>query len=200
MENNNDLRNSWSNVDDLLRHKSHEELRIMLEEKTKKNTLRFYLSTVASIILCIGVLTFLTVGIIKYSHDTYYVLNNIATGVIILFYLRYYLIIFDQLFSFKSEQRSLNENIRLNISILSGINKSKMEYILIPFLIVFLLLSVHRFYSSQNLLLLLQNEESLWGLLFGFLIGTGVKYYIFKKTGAFVKKQLEILQLYKSHL
>jgi hypothetical protein len=71
---------------------------------------------------------------------------------------------------------------------------SKLYILMIPLLLVLINLSIHVYYESKPLIEVMKNQDSIYGLLFGLIIGILVAFYAIGKIRKYQLKNLEILK------
>lgn len=196
----NELKNIWIEMEGILTPKTKNELKEILLSKTKKILSKFRWFLMTSILLCIGVITFLIIASLKLKSDILYLLNNTVVALIIIALLVYYIKSYKKLYFNVSEDYNVYRSLNNKVQFLSKELKTKFEIILIPVLGILLILSVNVFYTSRNLLGTFQDKENLWGLIFGFSIGMLIAFYFARKISKYQKKELRILQNYLKEL
>jgi len=197
---NNEFKNIWVEVDGILTPKSPDELRNILSTKAKRIVKRYGAATLGSIILCAAVVAFSITGIIKYASDAYYVINNVLLSLVAMVYLVYYLMLKRKLSYSVSVKLPVRDSIQKAWYVLTGAMKVRLEMILAPFLGLFLMLAIHRYFESNDLLSLLQDEETIWGLLFGITAAAFAGIFIFREIRKYFNNQLQILHHYMDQL
>jgi hypothetical protein len=125
--------------------------------------------------------------------DIYYRVNNLSIGVVTLFAL------VSELFSlntFRKKQSgfSLKEWLEKSISLINKDLKQRISYYILPFIAVPTILSIHVYYSQDSFLDIFKNEETIFGLIFGFLIGILVAYVFIVKYRKYQLKNLGYLK------
>lgn len=196
----NELKNIWIEIEGTLTPKTKNELKEILLFKTKRILSKFRWFLMTSILLCIGVITFLIIASLEIKNDILYLLNNTVLAVIIITLLVYYIKSYKKLYFNVSENYNVYVSLNNKVQFLSKELKNKFEIILIPFLGILLILSVNVFYTSRSFIGTFQDEENLWGLIFGFLIGMLIALYFARKISKYQKKELRILQNYLKEL
>jgi cytochrome c oxidase subunit IV len=197
---NNEFKNLWVEVDGMLTPKSPDELKQILGMKAKKILKRYGTVTLGSIILCVAVVAFSIAGIIKHASDAYYVINNILLSLVTMVYLVYYLILKRKLSYSVIVKLPVLKSIQNVWYVLSGVMKRKIEMILALFLGLFLMLAIHRYFESTELLSLLKDEETIWGLLLGIAVAAITGVFIFRELHKYFGNELQILNHYIDQL
>jgi hypothetical protein len=197
---NNSFKDIWVEVDGMLTPTTKQELRKILSKKVQTTLWKFYSSLVVSLLLSAGVLFFLIYAAFKQSFDTFYVINNVLAGALVVLYLVHYSNILIRAFNLKAAGLQLNTFLTKNIHLLSRSFSTYLDIILAPFLGLLLLLAVHGYYSVSEISLIIDNPETLWGLLFG-IIAVGVAGFVtVRNVRNYFTKQLSILKHYKEQL
>lgn len=192
----NDLKNLWKSLDSEISLKSISELNQSLTIKTQKaiNKYLFILST--DIIVCVGLIIFLVITAVSRQEDIIYLLNNSLLFVITAVSLVVSLLSLNKLQNNKYNlplKEWLEQRIKMLSGWLSG-KYSKLYLVLIPILLVLINLSIHVYYEYKPLVEVLKNPESIFGLVFGFIIGLSVAYYAVSKIRKYQIKNLELLK------
>lgn len=192
----NDLKNLWKSLDSEISLKSISELNQSLTIKTQKaiNKYLFILST--DIIVCVGLIIFLVITAVSRQEDIIYLLNNSLLFVITAVSLVVSLLSLNKLQNNKYNlplKEWLEQRIKMLSGWLSG-KYSKLYLVLIPILLVLINLSIHVYYEYKPFVEVLKNPESIFGLLFGFIIGLSVAYYAVSKIRKYQIKNLELLK------
>jgi len=195
-----EMKNIWVELNGILTPKDNDELKEILKKKANMTSRKFYIATIVSILLSAGVLAFLIVAIISHFSDIYYVINNLLLGLLLIVYLVYYFVIFRRLSYAQNAKFTLYESIERSFNTLSNLMTTRIEIILAPFLGLFLLISIHGFYSSSDLQEILHEEETLWGMVFGIGLAAAAGILVFRKIRTWFKKQLRILRYYRDHI
>lgn len=192
----NDLKNLWKSLDSEISLKSISELNQSLTLKTQKTVNKYLFILITDIIVCVGLMIFLVITAFNRQGDIIYLVNNSAVFAITAISLVVSLLSLHKLQNNKYNlplKVWLEQRIRLLSGWLLG-KYSKVYMVLIPFLLVMINLSIHVYYEYKPFLEVLKNQESLYGLLFGFIIGIFVAFYAVGKIRKFQLKNLEILK------
>jgi hypothetical protein len=200
METNN-LQNIWKNVDSEINLKSAVELNQILSVKIRKTMNKFLVILGIDILVCVGLILFLVITAFNRQGDILYQVNNLMLGLITLTAL---------LISILSWKRIQNNKFNLSvkdwleqrIKLLSGwlLGKySKLYITIIPILLVLINLSIHVYYEYKPFVTVMNDGESIYGLITGFVIGLFVSLYAMKKIRNYQINNLEYLKtLYSS--
>jgi magnesium-transporting ATPase (P-type) len=192
----NDLQNLWKSLDSEISLKSISELNQSLTTKTRKTINKYLFILATDIIVCVGLMIFLVFTAINRQEDIIYLLNNSA-----LFSITAVSLVVS-VFTLKKLQNNkynlplkewLEQRIKMLSRWLSG-KYSKLYIVLIPILLVLINLSIHVYYEYKPFLEVMKNQESMYGLLFGFIIGLFVAFYAVGKIRKYQLKNLEILK------
>jgi hypothetical protein len=192
----NDLQNLWKSLDSEISLKSISELNQSLTLKTQKTVNKYLFILITDIIVCVGLMIFLVYTAINRQGDIIYLLNNSTLFAITAVSLVVSLFTLNKLQKNKYNL-PLREWLEQRIKMLSGwlLGKySKLYMILIPFLLVMINLSIHVYYEFKPFTEVMKNQESMYGLLFGFIIGIFVAFYAVGKIRKYQLKNLEILK------
>lgn len=190
---NNGLKKTWKNIGTGIELKSTTELKDILKGKTRKVIFQFYISRVANLLIATGFLGFLIYAAIVRWDDMYYRVNNMAVGLFTL------IALLSELFHLYLLQKyklsfSLKEWIEKNISIVSKELKQRVSYYIFPIIIVPSLLSIHVFYSDYSLANIMYNEETLFGLMAGFIAALVVGCTFIAKYRKYQLRNLKYLE------
>ena len=193
---NNELQKLWKNIDLEINQKPKEELKLLLASKAKQTINKFLIIVSISILVCAGLLVFLTITSLNRLNDMIYLMNNLALGIITLLSLSSVLISWYKLKSNKYNM-PLKDWLEMRINILSkGLTGrfSRLYLYLIPVLYILSVLSIHVYYEDKLFTEVLKTEESIIGLFVGTLIGLAVAYYGATKIRKFQINNLEFLR------
>jgi len=192
----NDLQNLWKSLDSEISLKSFSELNQSLTLKTQKTVNKYLFILITDIIVCVGLIIFLVYTAINRQEDIFYLINNSVLFLITAVSLVVSLLSWNKLQNNKYNQplkEWLEERIKLLSKWLSG-KYSKLYIVLIPFLLVMINLSIHVYYEYKPFLEVMKNQESMYGLLFGSIIGLFVAFYAVGKIRKYQLKNLGILE------
>jgi hypothetical protein len=193
---NNEIENIWKNVDSKISPKSIDELNELLTTKTKKTMNKFLYILCVDIIVCIGLIIFLIMTALNRQSDIIYQVNNSILCLITLFSLIVSLLSWTKLQNNKynlSLKDWLEERIKLLTRWLLG-KYSKLYIVLIPILLIMINLSIHVYYEHKPFIEVMKNEESIYGLIIGFIIGLFVSYFTINKIRKYQLKNLKFLK------
>ncbi|MDP3642137.1 MAG: hypothetical protein Q8S54_02985 [Bacteroidota bacterium] len=198
----NDLQNIWKNIDAEINLKTTDELHQLLTAKTRKTINKFLLIMSIDILVCVGLIAFLLITMLNRQGDTIYQVNNSILCIFTLFALIVSVLSWKKLQNNKYNlplKDWLEQRIKLLTKWLLG-RYSKLYILLIPVLLVMINLSIHVYYERKPFTEVLQNEESIYGLTIGFIIGLFVAYYAVNKIRRYQIKNLEFLKELHSQL
>jgi hypothetical protein len=193
---NNEIENIWKNIDSRISPKSIDELNELLTSKTKKTMNKFLYILCIDITVCIGLIIFLVMTALNRQGDIIYQVNNSILCIITLFSFFVSLLSLNKLQNNKynlSLKDWLEERIKLLSKWLLG-KYSKLYIVLIPILIIMINLSIHVYYEHKPFTEVMKQEESIYGLIIGFIIGLLVSYFAINKTRKYQLKNLEFLK------
>jgi len=192
----NELQKLWRDMDSQINLKSKEELNLLLTSKAKQTINKYLISFAASIIICPGLLIWLTITALNRPDDIFYMINNITLGVITI--VSFVSALWS---SYKLRTNKLNQplkewlevRIKLLSKWLTG-TYNRLYIILIPLIYALMVLSIHVYYENAPYLEVLKNEESIMGLLVGAPIGLFVSFFAVTKIRKFELKNLQFLK------
>lgn len=193
---NNDLQHTWKSMENQLNLKSKEELNDLLSIKIRKTINKFLYVLGFSIIVCSGLILFLTITALNRKEDLLYQLNNLVLGVITIIGL------VSSLYSwYRMQNNRYNQTLKKWLEEqISPISKEltgrfrNLYMVLIPLLYTMTVISIHVYYEEKPLLEVLRTEESIYALLVGAPIGLFVAFFGARKTRKFQLKSLEHLK------
>jgi hypothetical protein len=193
---NNELQKIWKSLDTEINQKSKEELNLLLTSKAKQTINKFLSIIMISIIVCVGVLVYLTITSLNRKDDLIYLINNVTIGIVTI------LALLSGFFSWYKIQNNeydqpLKNWLEVRISLLSqGLTGrfSKLYLFLIPFLYVLIVLSIHVYFEYKPFIDVLKTEESIIALIVGAPIGIFVSYYGARKIRKYQFRNLEFLK------
>jgi membrane protein YdbS with pleckstrin-like domain len=198
----NELQNIWKNIDSEIDLKSMDELNQTLSVKTRKIINKFLLIFSIDIAVCVGLIAFLIITALNRQSDIIYQVNNSILCLITLVSLIVSLLSLRKLQNNKYNL-SLKDWLEQRIKILSGWllgRYSRLYIVLIPVLLVMINLSIHVYYENKLFMEVMKNEESIYGLLIGFLIGLFVSFFAINKIPKYQLKNLEFLKALHTYL
>lgn len=190
---NNDFQNIWKTIDPEIQFKSKEELNHLLAGKIRKVLNRYIYHFITSAVICLGFLVFLIATMVSRWSDPLYRLNNLLLCVITLVGL------ISSIWSIVALENNkmnlpLKEWLKYKIDILTKWISNKTAYFLIPILFVMTSLSIHVYYEFKLFVEVVKTEESIMGLLMGFIIGLAVSYFVVVKIRRGHRSNLEHLK------
>jgi len=192
----NDLKNTWKTMEAGIEPKTKEELNQSLTAITRKTMNKFVWLVSVDVIACVGFLAFLIITALNRQGDSLYLINNSILAVITLVSGIASIIVWDKLNNNKSGM-PLKAWLEQQIKLLSGWlygKYSKAYMVLLPILLVLINLSIHVYYENKLLVEVMKDEESLFGLAFGSLIGMVVAFYFVAKIRKYQVTNLEYLK------
>lgn len=193
---NNELQKIWKNIDSEIDLKTTGQLNQLLDNKIRKTFNKFFLILSIDIIVSFGLIVFLIVTALNRQDDLFYLINNT-----ILFLITFSALIIS-IFSLNKLNRnqcnlSLKDWLEKRINLLSKwlLGKySKLYIVIIPILLVMINISIHVYYEYKPFVEAMKSEESIIGLIVGFLVGLFVSYYAINKIRKYQIKNLEFLK------
>ncbi len=193
---NNELQKIWKTIDTEINQKSKDELNLLLTSKTKQTINKFLVIMIISILICIGLLIYLTITSLNRQNDLLYLINNATLGIVTIISLISGLLSWYKIQNNRYNQPLkiwLEERIHLLSKWLTG-RFSKLYLFLIPFLYVLIVFSIHVYFENKSFIEVLKTEESIIGLIIGAPIGLFVSYFAVRKIRKFQIHNLEFLK------
>lgn len=193
---NNDLQHTWKGMENQLNLKSKEELNNLLNNKIRKTINKFLYVLGFSIMVCTGLIIFLSITALDRKEDPLYQLNNLVLGVITAVSL------VSSLYSwYRMQNNRYNQPLKNWLEqMIVPISKEltgrfrNLYVVLIPLLYAMTVISIHVYYEEKPLMEVLRTEESIYGLLIGAPIGLFVAFLGARKIRKFHLKNLEHLK------
>jgi hypothetical protein len=193
---NTELQKIWKSVDAEINEKSKDELNLLLTSKAKQIINKFLGIIVTSIIVCIGVLVFVTITALNRKDDSIYLVNNITLGIVTI------IALLSGIYSwYKIQNNKFNQPLKnwleVRINLLSkGLTGrlSKLYLFLIPALYILIILSIHVYFEHKSFIDVFKTEESIIALIVGTPIGLFVSYYGSRKIRKYQLRNLKFLQ------
>jgi len=193
---NNELQKIWKTIDIEINQKSKEELNLLLTSKTKQTINKFLVIMSISILVCIGLLIYLTITSLNRQNDLIYLINNATLGIVTIISLISGLLSWYKIQNNKYNQPLkswLEARINLLSKWLTG-RFSKLYLFLIPFLYVLTVLSIHVYFENKSFIEVINTEESIIGLIVGTPVGLFVSYFAVRKIRKYQLHNLEFLK------
>jgi len=193
---NNEFQKIWKTIDTEINQKSKDELNLLLTSRTRQIINKFLVIMSISIVVCAGLLIYLTITSLNRQNDLIYLINNAALGILTI------ISFISGLFSwYKIQNNRYNQPLKSWLEARIGLLSkwltgrfSKLYLILIPILYILTVLSIHVYFENKSFIDVLNNEESIMGLIVGAPIGLFVSYYAVKKIRKYHLNNLEILK------
>jgi competence protein ComGC len=199
---NNELQKIWRSFDTEINQKSKDELKLLLTSKTKQTIGKILVTMSISILICIGLLIYLTITSLNRQNDLIYLINNAMLGIVTIISLVSGVLSWYKLQNNRYNQplkNWLEDRINLLTKWLTG-RFSKLYLFLIPFLYVLIVLSIHVYFENKPFIEVLNTEESIIGLIVGIPIGLFVSYFGVRKIRKYQLNNLEFLKDLHSRL
>ncbi len=193
---NNDMHNIWKSIDSGISPKSKAELNALLISKIWKTINKFLYIIGISVFFSAGLLIFLTVTALNRKDDLPYLINNATLGIVTVISLVSGFISWHNLNKnkFNEPLKSwLERRIKVLTKWLTGRN-SKLYIVIIPFIYIPAILSIHVFYEHKPFIEVLKTGESVYGLIAGTVAGLIVAYVAVRKIRKYQLHQLGSLQ------
>lgn len=192
----NELKNTWINIDAEINRKTTDELNQYLTAKCRKTMNKFIFIISLDIVTAIGLIAFLIFTAFNRQGDLIYQTNNLILCVITLSAVVFSFVSLNKLQGNKYNL-PLKELLEQRIKLLSGwlLGKySKLYIVLIPVLLAMIMLSIHVYYEYKPFLEVMRNAESIYGMMAGFTIGLFVSFFAVSKIRKYQLKNLEFLK------
>lgn len=193
---NNELQKIWKTIDTEINQKSKDELNLLLTSKTKQIINKFLVIMSISILICVGLLIYLTITSLNRQNDLIYLINNATLGIVTIISLISGLLSWYKIQNNRYNQplkNWLEARINLLSKWLTG-RFSKLYLFLIPLLYVLTVLSIHVYFENKSFIDVLNTEESIIGLIVGVPIGLFVSYFVARKIRKYQLHNLEFLK------
>jgi hypothetical protein len=192
-----DLQNIWKKIDSSIENKSKEDLNQLLNSKAKKKINKYIYHFILSALISFGFITFLIITMVNRWDDLLYKINNLILGLYTLLAL---VSSIWSIYNLKNNRSNLplKEWLKYKIEILSKWIFNKTVFYLLPFIFVLTILSIHVYYEYKPFTEVIKNEDSIYGLSFGLIIGLTVSFVGVIKIRQNQRSNLEYLKsLYK---
>jgi len=177
-----EIKNIWKNIDDSSIKINYQEINKILIQKNKKIMKKIQLNLALSIVLSLGMITYLVITSISRFSDYYLLTINSILFVMTLAFLISYLRYFKNIQGFDTTKGNLKETMKDKIHVLRNSTKRfKYGFVVVGFYFALLIISIHVFFENQFFITVFDETESIWGLLFGVLIGAIVTFTVFRK-------------------
>lgn len=193
---NTELQRIWKNIDSEIELKTSGELNQLLNNKIRKTINKFFVILSIDIIVSAGLIVFLVVTALNRQDDIFYLINNSILCLITCSALIISLLSLNKL-NRNQCNLSLKDWLEQRIKMLSGwlLGKySKLYLVLIPLLLVMINISIHVYYEYKPFVEVMKSEESIIGLIVGFLVGLFVSFFAIKNIRKYQIKNLEFLK------
>jgi len=193
---NNELQKVWKSVNSEINQKSKDELNLLLISKTKQTINKFLVIMSISILVCVGLLIYLTITSLNRQNDFVYLINNVTLGIVAIISL-----ISGLLSWYKIQNNRYNQPLRNWLEVrINFLSKwltgrfSKLYIFLIPFLYILTVLSIHVYFENKSFIEVLNTEESVIGLIVAAPIGLFVSYFVARRIRKYQLHNLEFLK------
>lgn len=193
---NNELQNTWKNIDAEINRKTTDELDQYLTAKCRKTMNKFLFLLSIDIVTAIGLIAFLIITAFNRQGDLIYQSNNLILGAITLSAMVVSFLSLKKLQVNKYNlplKEWLEQRIKLLSQWLLG-RYSKLHIVLIPILVAMIMLSIHVYYEYKPFLEVMKDVESIYGMVAGFTVGLFVSLFAVSKIRKYQLKNLEFLK------
>jgi len=192
---NNELQAIWKTLDTGGQQQSKEELELLLRSKARQTLNRVVSETLISVLISAGLFIYLIITSINRTDDIYFLTINIMLLVITT------ISIISGYLSWKTLRgRPSNQPLKVWLEQRTSVltkwlygRYCKLYLYLIPPLFVLILLSIHVYFEYKPFLEVLNNAESVTGLLVALPIGLFVSFFTSARIRRHRKQQLEFL-------
>ncbi len=191
-----ELQKIWKTIDNEINPKSKDELNLLLKSKAKQTLNKFIVILSTSILTSVGLIIFLVMTTLKRQDDLIYIINNALLGLLVIVslisgVLSWYKIQYNK-FSLPLKDW-LSARISLLSKWLTG-KFSRLYFFVIPILYVLTVLSIHVYFENKSFIEVLNNEESVIGLIVGAPIGLFVSFFAVRKIRRYQLQNLNFLK------
>lgn len=190
---NDDLKLTWRKIDDNISPNSKEELNRMLLSKTKKVISKYLYFIGISGLISIGVIIFLAITMMNRWNDLFYRSINILLIVYTIYSFYNSIVAFNSLRNNKANL-PLKDWLKQRISMLSMGLSNKIVFYILPVICMLLILSIHVYFEGKPFVDVVKTEESIVGLVIGFVIGLTVAYLSLKQIRNQQRNNLDLLK------
>lgn len=191
-----ELQKIWKGLESQLVRVPDQELTLLLVSKARQIMKTYLFIEISSVFVSLGLIVYLLLTAILRWHDPIYVVNNVVLGLITIFALISGMNAVKKL-KIKSLDQPLSALLEERVILLSKWltgKFSKLYLYILPPISLLLILSIHVFFESQSFKEVLNDQESCYGLIMGFLAELVVAYAFVLKIR---KKQLIDLDFLK---
>jgi hypothetical protein len=191
-----ELQRIWKAIDTEINQKSMDELYLLLKSKSRQTINKFLVIMSISILVCFGLLVYLTIASLNRQNDLIYLMNNATLGIATIISFISGLLSWHKIHNNRYDQplkNWLEERINLLSKWLTG-KCSNLYLFLIPLLYILTVLSIHVYFENKSFIEVLHTEESLFGLIAGAPIGLFFSYFAARKIRKYQKHHLEFLK------
>lgn len=190
---NDELQNVWRNINQSITPNSKEELNQLLLSKTKSTMNRYLYFIGVSGIISALFLTFLIITMINRWDDIYYRSINLMLGLYTVFAMVSSIKSFTIL-NYANTNIPLKDWLKQRIEMLSKWLSSKIVFYILPLISMLCILSIHVYYEHKLFIDVIRTEESIFGLIFGLIIGITVSYLGLKQIRNQQRNSLDYLK------
>jgi hypothetical protein len=191
-----EIENTWKSIDPVTNLKSPEELNQLLASKTRQTVNKFLCILAIDIIVSLGLISFLVITAINRPGDNLFLANN---TLLCLATLASLVVSITSWYKLNNDKFNLpvRDWLEQKIKLLSGWllgRYSKGYFIIIPVLLVMIEVSIHVYYENKPFTEVMKSEESVTGLIVGFIVALAVSYYAIGKIRKYQLKNLDFLK------
>lgn len=191
-----EIENTWKNIDPVINLKSPEELNQLLASKTRQTVNKFLGILAIDIVVSLGLISFLVITAINRPGDNFFLANN---ALLCLATLSALAVSVTSWYKLNNDKFNLpvRDWLEQKIKLLSGWllgRYSKGYFIIIPVLLVMIEVSIHVYFENKPFTEVMKSEESVIGLIVGFIVALAVSYYAVGKIRKYQLKNLEFLK------
>jgi hypothetical protein len=191
-----EIENTWKNIDPVTNLKSPEELDQLLTSKTRQTVNKFLGILAIDIAVSLGLISFLVITAINRPGDNFFLANN---TLLCLATLAALVVSVTSWYKLNNDKFNLpvKDWLKQKIKLLSGWllgRYSKGYFIIIPVLLVMIEVSIHVYFENKPFTEVMKSEESVTGLIVGFIVALAVSYYAIDKIRKYQLKNLDFLK------
>lgn len=187
-----DLKSAWKTLGKPDTYFNKEQINGLIMEKYRKIIRQRIDYMGMSILLSVIVLTYLIVaGLLRWS-DPYFVTLNGALAlyltILSLFSIKY----FRELTAPGALTEGVKQGIEKRAVVMEkGFKRSRWDLAIVYPLGILLTLSIHVFFERKPFLEVMKNEESIWGIMIGLLVGLTAATIYYKKVTKYFGRQMK---------
>lgn len=195
-----DLRSIWIEIEGQITPRPESELREILLYKSRQIVKRFRWVVGIGTAICSAVLVFLVIASFSLRQDVLYLINNSLLVILLVAALIQNIRFFKDLNRKTKGRGNVCDILKEKALKIDKVIQQEKQILLLPVISLLLLISINVYFSSGSFIRAFQDEENVWGLVFGFLAGFLVALYFTFKINRQHKKDLKVLRNYLHEL